>query len=186
MDTRRRHAPAEHRRKRKDRLTRRLLILRHAKSDRDDSVSDFDRPLARRGEREAPLAGEHIKARGWLPDHVLSSPAVRARDTARVVMRVLGLPKTAIHFDERIYMASRAMLLRVLADCPADARTVLVIGHNPGLEELLEYLSATPPTRNADGKLLTTSALAALDIDSDWSAVKRGGARLVELLPPRS
>ena len=185
MDTGRRDSRAGRGRDREDRLTRQLLILRHAKSDRDDSVPDFERPLARRGDKEAPRVGERIREHGWIPDYVLSSPALRARDTARAVIRVLGLPDDIVRFDDRIYMASRATLLQALAACPVEARRALLIGHNPGLEDLVEYLVDKPPERTAEGKLLTTAALACVETDSPWAGLKRGGAHLVELLRPR-
>jgi phosphohistidine phosphatase len=147
-------------------------------------IPDFERPLAPRGERDAPRAGEHLKKRGRLPDQIFSSPAVRARDTALAVVRAMDMPQRAIHFDERLYAASRQTLLRVLAECPAGARCVLVVGHNPGLDDLLEFLADTPPLRTAESKLLTTAALACLETHSDWSGLKRHGARLVELWRP--
>jgi phosphohistidine phosphatase len=148
-------------------------------------MPDFERPLARRGEKEAPRAGERIKEHGWMPDYVLSSPALRARDTTKAITRALDLPDGVIHFDDRIYMASRAVLLRVLTDCPAQARRVLLVGHNPGLDDLLEYLAESRPARTPDGKLLTTAAVACLETDSTWTGLKQGSARLVGLLRPR-
>jgi phosphohistidine phosphatase len=185
MDPGRRHPAARGGREREDRLTRQLLILRHAKSDRDAAVADFDRPLARRGLEEAPRAGGRIAARGWPPDHVVSSPAMRARQTALAVARVLGFAEAAIRFDDRLYLAPRRALLDVLADCPAQAARVLVVGHNPGLEELLEYLADAPPPRDARGRLLTTAALACLETEAPWAEPARGRARLLGLLRPR-
>ncbi|MDQ3773928.1 MAG: histidine phosphatase family protein [Pseudomonadota bacterium] len=121
---------------------RRLLIMRHAKSDRGTpGEPDFDRPLAKRGQRDALRMGEWLRAQGLVQDLVLASPARRARETASKVCKVLDIEKQAIQWEPRIYDATRADLIEVLADCPADRRLVLLVGHNPGLEELLEYLS---------------------------------------------
>jgi phosphohistidine phosphatase len=166
--------------------TRTLLILRHAKSDRDGApADDFARPLARRGRRDAPRMGRWLESRGLLPDLVLSSPARRARETTEAVTAVLRVPATHIHYDDRLYLAASDTLLAVLAGCPSRAGTLLLVGHNPGLEELLEHLSAEPPPRNAAGKLLTTGALAQLTVRPAWSKLAPRGATLVELVRPR-
>lgn len=166
--------------------TRTLLILRHAKSDRDGAPGDdFSRPLARRGRRDAPRMGRWLEARGPAPDFVLSSPALRARETAEAVATVLGVPAARIQYDDRLYLATCETLLAVLAGCPARTRTLLLVGHNPGLEELLDYLCAEPPPRNAAGKLLTAGALARLTLRQDWKKLEARSAELLELARPR-
>lgn len=165
---------------------RTLLILRHAKSDRDGApVADFDRPLARRGRRDAPRMGRWLEARGLVPDRVLSSPARRARETAEAVTAVLRVPAAHLRYDDRLYLAAADTLLAVLAECPSRIGTLLLIGHNPGLEELLELLSAEPPPRNAAGKLLTAGALARLELTAGWDGLTPRCATLIELARPR-
>lgn len=165
--------------------TRTLLILRHAKSGRDGACADFERPLAGRGRRDAPRMGRWLRERGLAPDHVLSSPALRARQTAEAVMEALGMPAANIQFDDRLYLAARSTLLAAVADCPARANTLLLVGHNPGLEELLEYLAADQPPRNPAGKLLTAGALARLAVRHSWKDMRPRGAILMELVRPR-
>ena len=89
-----------------------------------------------------------------------------------------------IETDERIYEASAGELLKVLADCPREASRVAIVGHNPGLEDLLLHLVPTPPMIPEDGKLLPTAALACLTMPDDWSSLEEGSARLLHLTRP--
>ncbi len=167
-------------------MPRELLILRHAKSDwTAGTADDFDRPLSGRGRRDAPQVGVWLKRADLVPGRVLSSPARRTRQTAAAVCKALGIPKAAINWDPAIYEASRAGLLGVLARCPPTAGRVLLIGHNPGLEDLLLFLANEPPPLTPDGKLLTTAALARLAMPDDWQGALEGTAALLALVRPR-
>ena len=162
----------------------RLFILRHGKSDWSTGEPDFDRPLAERGRTGAQKAGDWMKDEKLIPDRVISSPARRARETAESICRSLGLKERAICFDERIYGGSVAEMLASLADHAADARQVLLVGHNPGLEELVYFLTQGPLTQPDDGKLLPTAALAVLRPLTDWRVLGRGGAELISITRP--
>ena len=166
--------------------TRTLLILRHAKSDRDDDAADdFARPLSARGRRDAPRMGRWLRAHGLRPDLVLSSPALRTRQTTVAVLEALDLPGDRLRFDDRLYLADVETLLAVIAECPARTGMLLLVGHNPGLEELLERLCAEAPPRNTAGKLLTAGALARLSMRQGWKTPAPQGAALVDLVRPR-
>jgi len=163
-------------------MNRELLVLRHAKSAWDtDAPTDFERPLARRGRRDAPRVGRFLYDRGLRPDYVVSSPAERARETVVAVCEPLGIDATEIHWDERIYHGSRGALIAVLNDCPAGARRVLIAGHNPGLELLVRNLCAHEVPTPPDFKLMPTAAVAHLEIQSEWARLEVGGARLLSL-----
>ena len=164
--------------------TLRLFILRHGKSDWGAGQPDFDRPLAGRGRSGAQKVGAWMKDEGLLPDRVISSPAQRARETAESVCRSLGLKERAICFDERIYGGSVAEMLAAPADHAADARQVLLVGHNPGLEELVEFLARGPLAQPDDGKLLPTAALAVLRPLAGWGSLGRGAAELLSITRP--
>lgn len=159
-------------------MNRQLMLMRHGKSDWRVEADDFDRPLKTRGKRSAQSMGAWLLQQNLVPDYIISSPAERAGQTAANVTRTIGLTQHHIHHDIRIYEADVQQLLTVLADCPADSRRVLLIGHNPGLEELLRYLVGNDIDRPEDGKLLPTAALALLTMPADWKRLEAGAASL--------
>jgi phosphohistidine phosphatase len=168
-------------------MMRELLVLRHAKSAwNTDAPTDFDRPLAKRGRRDAPRVGRFLRERGLSPDYVVSSPAERARQTVIAVCEPLGIEATQIHWDERIYHASSGALIDVLNDCPSKARRVLIAGHNPGLELLVRNLCDHDVPMPDDYKLMPTAAVAHLEIRTDWAQMEVGTARLLSLTRARS
>lgn len=168
-------------------MPRELLILRHAKSDWDAGVSkDFKRPLAKRGKKDAPRIGKWLYREGLVPDLIISSPAKRARQTAERVCKSLDCNKKKIQWRDEVYEASSADLLGLLKRCPSDAQSVLLIGHNPGLEELIIYLAGDEVETPADGKLLPTATLARLEVPDDWGALARGCGQLLTITRPRS
>lgn len=158
-------------------MRRQLIVLRHAKSAWPDGVADHERPLAGRGRREAPLAGRRLRVHAPGIDLVVCSPAVRARQTWERVAGELD-PVPPVQVDERVYEASARELLAVARDSPPAARTVLVIGHNPGLEDLVETLTGVACT-------LRTSSIAVLSGSGDWTGIGAGWARLDALETPR-
>src|SRR5690606_33777596 len=142
---------------------RQLLLLRHAKSSWDDAgVRDHDRVLNERGEATAPRMGRLLAELGLVPDRVLSSTAARARRTAELVAAAAGLGADAITVSEDLYLAPPATIVDVIRRKGGDAARVLVVAHNPGLEELVASLAGRP-------EAFPTAALAALSIDiEDW------------------
>lgn len=168
-------------------MPRELLLLRHAKSDWDsDAQGDFLRPLAKRGKKDAPRVGEWLYREGLVPDLVLSSPAERARQTTLKVCKSMDFGRKQVLWDEAIYDAGVESLLSVLARCPMDVHTVLLVGHNPGLEDLLRFLAGDELEEPADGKLMPTAAVARLEMPDDWSALSPGCAHLVAITRPRA
>ncbi len=159
---------------------KRLLILRHAKSSwADSSISDWQRPLNERGRRDAPRAGQWLRERSLVPDVIITSDAVRARTTAEAVAEAAGCLQE-ISIEPSLYHAKPADLLTVLRGVRSDAGTVLVVGHNPGLEELVEQLTG-------EGHDLPTAALVhiAMAIDG-WSEVTTAtAASIVDTWRPR-
>ncbi len=165
-------------------MTRELIILRHAKSDWNQSCSDFDRPLNKRGNRDAPRIGEWLKTHAEPADHILGSPALRARQTLEHVCSAAAIPLTSISWDERMYLASLEGLIALLGELPNSSQRALLVGHNPGLEELLLYLSRDPIQRSDTGKLLTTATLAHLKVNVAWPQLQRGCATLLRIVRP--
>jgi phosphohistidine phosphatase len=163
-------------------MPRELLLLRHGKSDWKADADDFHRPLKDRGKRGAQRIGVWLLQQALIPDLVIASPAERALVTAEKCCKVMGIPASRIQPDDRVYLADPERLMEVLADCPAEARRVLLVGHNPGLEMLLEHLADQPPSIPPDGKLLPTATLARLQVSGSWQSLDRGQARLTQVL----
>jgi len=165
---------------------RQLLILRHAKSShKDESLADYDRPLARRGRRDSPRIGEWLAQQGLTPDYVVSSPAKRARQTARKVCKGIGFDRKQINWDERVFDADSKTLIKVLADVPEEAGTVLLVGHSLGLESLILYLSDWADIPD-ESKLLPTAAVAWFKTEKKWNKLGKGAAQLVSITRPRN
>jgi len=156
-----------------------LLLLRHAKSSwKESDVKDFDRPLNQRGLKAAPTIGRLLRKRKLEPDLVLSSPAERARQTTQLVLDAAGL-KTELRYDERIYEASAGRLLEIISQLDDEADVVMMVGHNPGFEELLEALTG-------EAHSLSTAALASVELDIEkWDKVRPGVNRLAWLVKPK-
>ena len=168
--------------------TRRLILLRHAKSDWPD-VPDRDRPLAKRGRRDAPRIGRWLHEHGYQPDVVVVSAATRTRQTWDLVAPELG-GSPAVHFEPRAYAASALTLLYLAQELPARYRTALLIGHNPGLSELATSLAAPPESDRATDNgprpaiSLPTAAVAVFDFRGGWPSLSPGHARLTSLTTP--
>ena len=142
-----------------------LLLMRHAKSDWSEaSCPDHDRPLNPRGKRDAPRMGRWLAGQSLIPDRILASSAKRARKTAERVVSGLQVA-VPIETREDLYHATADHWLSVLRELPRDANCILCIGHNPGLEALLERLTG-------HYERLPTSAVACLALDGDdWSLI---------------
>jgi phosphohistidine phosphatase len=121
---------------------KRLLLIRHAKSCwQDTELADIDRPLNGRGKRDAPAMAERLRQRYPCPDLILSSPAKRARKTAKLMAEAIGYDKSAIRQDPRIYLQGVDGLLAVLRDVDEQAEQVWLFGHNPDISALAERLA---------------------------------------------
>src|SRR5262245_27489373 len=121
--------------------TKTLYLLRHAKSDRSDAdAADFDRPLAPRGRRDAPLLAAYMQDQGYHPALILCSPARRTRETLDLMQAALG-PKIPTKFDRKLYLAMAEGLLLRLREVADKVPSVLLVGHNPGLERLAALLA---------------------------------------------
>jgi len=122
---------------------KRLTLVRHAKSDWSlPGQNDWDRPLNKRGQRDAPEMARRLRSRRLKPDLVLSSPAVRALTTAAVMARELKVPAANVIQDERLYLAAPADLLEVIRELGGEAKHLMVFGHNPGMTDCANRLSA--------------------------------------------
>jgi phosphohistidine phosphatase len=154
--------------------------MRHAKSSWDDpELADHDRPLNKRGKRDAPRMGRLLVKEELVPDAILTSTAVRARETAQAVAEALEFD-AQLQVDKDLYLAGPAEILAVLRRVDEDAERALLIAHNPGLEELLEALTGSRDS-------LPTAAIARIDLGvRRWRDLKPGTTgRLVALWRPK-
>ncbi|MGR8998998.1 MAG: SixA phosphatase family protein [Gammaproteobacteria bacterium] len=166
-------------------MSRELWLLRHGKSDRNLAVDDFDRPLKKRGKRAAQRIGTWLLQQRLIPDWIVSSPAKRAINTAKLVHKTIGVEGLVINQDKRLYQEGFERLKTVLAECPSEARRILLVGHNPELENLLIFLVGTASLPDTD-KLLPTAALARLIMPDDCSHLEAGCARLLSITCAKS
>ena len=177
-------------------MSRRLVVLRHAKSAYPPGVLDHDRPLAPRGVVDAKAAGAWIRDHVGGLDHVVVSSARRTRGTWTLAAGVIGYIGAAgydvdspgpLTVDPRIYDASATTLLEVLRELPDRVGTALLVGHNPGCEDLVQLLAGERDPA-ADAMLAVkypTSGTAVLDLDVDWPDLAPGTARLTSFAVPR-
>jgi phosphohistidine phosphatase len=164
-----------------------LTLLRHAKSGWDDPVArDFDRPLNAKGKRAAAMVGRHMRSLELQFDHAIASPAVRVMETLDQIESGYGR-RFAPDWDRRVYLASAATLLDVIHGFSAETESALLIGHNPGLEDLVLMLVAdgADPLRDAVEDKYPTASLAELQFEGDWGDVAAGTARLTRFIRPR-
>lgn len=162
----------------------RLVLMRHAKSDWPHGAADLDRPLTKRGRRDAIAAGEWLAAQDWTIDTAVVSIAQRTRETFSQLSESLGYAPT-LTFEEAIYEASPGEILNVIRQ--QSANTVLVVGHSPGIPRLAASLSDghLPPTLLA-GKGYPTSAISVLESETPWSGWEPECASFVEFVVPRA
>jgi phosphohistidine phosphatase len=167
---------------------KRLTLLRHAKSGWDDPVArDFDRPLNAKGKRAARVVGSHLREAGITFDHALASPATRVVETLEEVSAGYGRP-LCHDFDRRLYLASAETLLDVIHDAPDNAETLLLAGHNPGLEELVLLLvpDGAGQDREAVEDKFPTASLAEIHFDAArWADIRAGSGALRRFTRPR-
>lgn len=166
-----------------------LGLFRHAKSDWSDArARDFDRPLNARGRKGARLMGEHVRARGYRFDRVIASPAVRVAETIEEANKAFP-GSYPVEWDRRIYLASSATLLDILHGIEGDPQSVLMVGHNPGLEDLIFDLvpdDGSSPLRDEVEVKFPTATFALLEIPVDkWADVAERSAKLVAMTRPR-
>lgn len=162
---------------------RHLTLVRHAKSDwKNADLKDCDRPLNRRGLREAPQMAERLAAQDIRPDLMLTSPAVRALETARVFAKTLEYPLRRLKTEDRLYLGPAADILEVVRGVGSRVRHLMIFGHNPGLSEFAASLTNDPELGE-----LPTCAVYTMELDvRSWVDVRFGEATNASLSHPRS
>jgi phosphohistidine phosphatase len=158
---------------------RTLYLLRHAKSSwKDVTLPDFDRPLKDRGRKAAKRIGQYLTRAKLSDPLVICSPAARTRETAEIVLKHANL-RTEVSYEDRIYEASLRALVLIVSEIPDDKQVAIMIGHNPGFEELLAYLTG-------EGHRMPTAALAKIKFDvGSWKEIKEDQGALESFVTPR-
>jgi len=166
-------------------MKRELLLLRHGKSDWSHPVDDLHRPLKKRGRDAAAEMGRWMRQQGIVPERIVSSPAVRALETARIVAGELGLSEEMIAVEPEIYETHWRELLTIVRDLPKKRKRVMLVGHNTSMEELLLYLASGALQPGINGKLFPTAALARFVFQGGWSSLRPQQVLRCELIRPR-
>lgn len=151
-----------------------LIVIRHAKSSwAEPGLADRERPLNKRGKRDAPFMGALLRARGVTPDLMVASPARRATKTARLIAAEVGYPVETITVEERVYRDDAAGLIDLIGTLPNDRAVVFLIGHNPTLTDLVNLLAG-----ESVGNLPTCSVADIEFAGDSWAHIAPGTGRL--------
>jgi phosphohistidine phosphatase len=168
--------------------TRHILLLRHAKSAWDDpELDDYERPLAPRGRRAAAVMGVYLRDEGLVPDQVLCSAAARGRETWAGAARALA-PPPPVEYDPALYMAPPERLLRRLRKLPDTVGSVLLVGHEGGVDALARRLTGRGEAalRRKLAEKFPTAALAVIAVEADhWRDLAEGAGTIVGLVAPK-
>lgn len=153
-----------------------LLLIRHAKSSwNDPDMDDFDRPLNKRGKENAPEMAVRLLSRGTVPELIISSPARRARSTARIMAKEWKYPKDAILLEEELYLCYASTFLKVITRIDDDFNAVAIFGHNPGITDFANYLTEEIRIDN-----VPTTGIFAIEADTDhWLDFDRASKRFL-------
>ena len=171
-----------------DHHLKRLVLLRHAKSDYPLGVSDHERPLASRGNREAPAAGAWLRENDVVPDFIVTSDALRTRSTCAWVISELGEKAPTPYLDSRVYGASSTKLCAIINETPETVTTLLVIGHQPVLQELAMRLASVDSDEEAVYELAMdypTLGMTVLETTKDWAEIDGRDMRVTNFVVPR-
>lgn len=157
-----------------------LYLTRHAKSSwKNPELSDIERPLNKRGKRDAPYIGNILKEKGVRPDVLISSPAVRARKTAAAIAENIDYPKSKILIDKNIYESSSSGLLNIIKEFNDKYNSVMMFGHNPAFTMLNNYLTDSYIDN------IPTSGVVGIEFNSSWKKIGSKSGKAVFFIYPK-
>ncbi|GAB3271270.1 histidine phosphatase family protein [Sinomonas notoginsengisoli] len=168
---------------------KRLIILRHSKAAWPQGVADADRPLAERGHADAPEAGKWLVRNGVIPDFILTSTALRTRQTTTWVCDVLGEKAPTPKLESGLYAASAARMLAVVNHVPETVRSLMIVAHMPGVQDLALRLASRDSDQDAymdAASHFPTTGLAVFETETPWAELDGQDARLVRFAAPRA
>ncbi len=170
--------------------TKTIYLARHAKSSWDSGASsDYERPLSARGFSDAQKMAIYLSEQGWKPEYAIVSPALRAKQTFEAYMQTLTLAADQIDWNPDFYAAYTVTLLHALTRLPENISSVMLLGHNPSVEDALFHLCDATDLKaklQKNGKLFTTGNVARLLVDSSWKNLSMAEAKLDALIRPRA
>jgi len=162
-----------------------VMLMRHAKSDWSTNTADIDRPLNERGRQDALRMGIYLNSKKLVPDRMVVSAAQRTRETADQLLKNLSLGKSNIIIDRELYLADREILCEAIQLYARNNQRLLILAHNPGMDDVVSYLADTLPPLSSSGKLMTTCAVAVFNMDSTEAVKKPGLGKLQNLVRPK-
>lgn len=162
--------------------TKKVLLMRHAKSSwNNPGLRDFDRPLNKRGKRDAPRMGQYLKELKLVPDQIFSSPAQRAKSTILKVIKELDVPINKIVWDENLYFNGSQSYIDVIRNAHDSSEIVMTVGHNPMTEDAISALSG-----NTANKSIKTATIACFEFEADtWKEIEFGAESLKWIIWPK-
>jgi len=161
-----------------------LMLMRHAKSDWHSHTRDMDRPLNERGKQDAILMGRYLNQTALSPDCLVVSGAQRTQQTARLLLNHLTIPENHIIVDKELYLADRETLQEIIELYATENKRLMIVAHNPGMDDMVSYLASRPAPLSSTGKLMVTCAVACFRMGSIPDISKPGQGKLVDLLRP--
>lgn len=151
-----------------------LILVRHAKSSwKDISLNDFDRPLNKRGKHDAPFMGKLLAEKNLIPDLIISSPAIRASSTAKIIAEKLDYQNGEIIWDENLYEASANDVLNIINEIDKNIKVLLIVGHNPGLSNISNYLSKSFINN------IPTCGTVVFSFEKNWGEISQNDGELI-------
>lgn len=157
-----------------------LTLIRHAKSDHDNDLSDFDRPLSERGEKDAHLMGEYLAKNLTKPDLIISSSAERAARTAEIIAETIGYPLDDIDYVDELYLCSVPEYVEVLIEQNVKIKHIFLVSHNPGTTGFANLLT------NADIEDVPTCGVVQIELDfHKWDDIEAESGRLLKFITPK-
>lgn len=147
-------------------MTKNILIMRHGKAvPGEGNVADIDRPLAPRGQEDVAKVAAYLGKRSLTPQRIFSSSSQRTTETTRIIVNVLGIPKSSVQFSDKLYLAPASTYLSFLSTLDDDISSVMIVGHNPGVSHCVSHLTE-------DIVDLKTSAVAHITFKGSWGEIQ--------------
>lgn len=162
-----------------------LMLIRHAKSDWNSHTADIDRPLNSRGCRDALSMGAYLEQMDLVPDKMIVSPARRTQQTAELLLENLCVDEQQVYVDRELYLADTETLCEIIELYATDNQRLLILAHNPGMDDIVSYLASTQPSLSSSGKLMSTCAVACFSVASTDALRNPGRAELQGLYRPK-